>query len=385
MFSYTTQTGAELILASRNLLTGDIMWTFKQTFPRIILAEINTHKIAVKNTSSSRAIPTMDSLKRVIEDPFLPASIGEYQRGMQAGEEIEGWRRRTNEAIWLLARYPASFAAWMSYKLGAPKQFSNRLIEPWGWTEQIWSSTDIENEMRLRNHRMAEPHYELLAADKVQLIAKVRAHFGGQRNPSLAHLTQDIGVGQWHMPFVTHSDFNTLLDDAKRKNLVEFVDAGLRYLDPVTHEHTIIEGAKDDLDASKIVSAGRCAWVSYTMPGKDSKKMNTVTAAMRTYHKLTGDAISHLSPLEHVATPLPFSLRVGPTVGFMQFRKELPNEAGGDKVVLSITAAMAKELLAASSTGADTVTMLQGLQEMIRISILEQQALLHGPLPTLLS
>ena len=46
--------------------------TVLATFPRIILSEINTHRMLSKNTSSSRAIPFEKMLEAVQNNPFTP-------------------------------------------------------------------------------------------------------------------------------------------------------------------------------------------------------------------------------------------------------------------------------------------------------------------------
>ena len=48
--------------------------TVLATFPRIILSEINTHRMLSKNTSSSRAIPFEKMLEAVQNNPFIPFS-----------------------------------------------------------------------------------------------------------------------------------------------------------------------------------------------------------------------------------------------------------------------------------------------------------------------
>ena len=48
--------GAEIIADSRNEF-GNRITTFVLTFPRIILAELNTHRMFSRNSASSRAIP----------------------------------------------------------------------------------------------------------------------------------------------------------------------------------------------------------------------------------------------------------------------------------------------------------------------------------------
>jgi hypothetical protein len=336
----------ELILASKNEQTGDILYTFKQRFPRIILAETNTHMIAAKNAASSRALPTLRQLKNILNNPFLPHSIGQYQKGMQAGQEIQGLRRWLNEQIWLKSRFLMVFIAWLCYKLGAPKQFSNRLVEPWMWVEQIWTSTDVNNELLLRNHWMAEPHYQLLMKQKQEIIERVKAHFAGTPDPGLVRRCQVLKPGEWHMPFLQWWDFQHQLDEVfERRNLLLDPNRDARVWDEANSKYVYIEGLHNDKDIAKAVSAARCAWVSYYMPGDASQKMNNILAALLTYHKLASGKIRHLSPLMHVATPLPFSVRVGSHCGWLMFRKELEGESGGDKVVCSITPAMAKTIL----------------------------------------
>ena len=51
---------------------GDEIMTVLATFPRIILSEINTHRMLSKNTSSSRAIPFLKMVEAVQNNPFVP-------------------------------------------------------------------------------------------------------------------------------------------------------------------------------------------------------------------------------------------------------------------------------------------------------------------------
>ena len=51
---------------------GDRLTSILVTFPRIILAEVNTHRMLSKNTSSSRAIPFKKMVESVQNNPFIP-------------------------------------------------------------------------------------------------------------------------------------------------------------------------------------------------------------------------------------------------------------------------------------------------------------------------
>lgn len=303
---------AELILASRNSHTKRILYTFKLTFPRIILAEVNTHRIASKNTSSSRAIPVPKMMRSIWNDPFVPIRWGTYQKGMQAGPELTGWKRQVAIGVWKMGRLFDLAEAWIDhYILHLSKEITNRIYERYVWTEQLFSTTDVTNLLHLRNHWMAEPHFQVLARRIDAIVKEVNNVFETKdcTNSEIAVKCQELAPGQWHLPYV--GLWNTL---------------------NISSQDSAVS-----LDNWKQISAGRCAWVSYFMPGTDSQKMDNHMAAIDTFRKLAMSDPKHLSPLEHQATPLPSDLRCGNFLSFLQFRKEIPEEAGGDAVLPSIT------------------------------------------------
>ena len=51
---------------------GNRLTSVLVVMPRIIIAEINTHRMLSKNTSSSRAIPFKKMVEAVVNDPFTP-------------------------------------------------------------------------------------------------------------------------------------------------------------------------------------------------------------------------------------------------------------------------------------------------------------------------
>src|SRR5277367_3958806 len=213
------QIESQLILTSKNAETGVSLYTFLLTYPRVILAEVNTHRALSRNTASSRAIPSKKQRSRVLAVPFIPYSIGQNQKGMQAGAELTGWRRWVAIQTWKLARYPAVLASWILEKVGAHKQIVNRIIETWTWTQQIVTTTDLQNVFKLRNHPDAEPHFQILAEQMQNQVEYVEALYNtvnfDSRNPdgtpcALDHVNPYIGVlrvqmlqpGEWHMPFI---------------------------------------------------------------------------------------------------------------------------------------------------------------------------------------
>ena len=60
------QIQSQLILTSKSAVTGVSLYTFVLTYPRVILAEVNTHRALSRNTASSRAIPAKKQRSRVL-------------------------------------------------------------------------------------------------------------------------------------------------------------------------------------------------------------------------------------------------------------------------------------------------------------------------------
>ena len=159
--------------------------TVLATFPRIILSEINTHRMLSKNTSSSRAIPFLKMVEAIQNNPFVPIAWQKYHPGMQGSEYLdetvkydlisfmtilndtlsstkdEKERARLSKKIeektkiikelltpytllektlpewWLFARDKAVEAASILYVFDVTKQLCNRLLEPFMWTTML--------------------------------------------------------------------------------------------------------------------------------------------------------------------------------------------------------------------------------------------------------
>ena len=174
--------------------------TVLATFPRIILSEINTHRMLSKNTSSSRAIPFLKMVEAIQNNPFVPIAWQKYHPGMQGSEyldetvkydlisfmdilndtlsntEDEKERARLGKRIeektkiikelltpytllektlpewWLFARDKAVEAASILYVFDVTKQLCNRLLEPFMWTTMLitGSKEGWENFFNLR-------------------------------------------------------------------------------------------------------------------------------------------------------------------------------------------------------------------------------------------
>jgi thymidylate synthase ThyX len=290
------------ILADSISPAGHRLTTFEVTFPRIVLAEFNTHRVFSRNSASSRAIPVEKMIRRVENDPFLPVSWGKNQKGMQAEAEFSDAERTGIDLAWREFSRQAIMHAEELLSVGVHKQITNRLLEPWLWHTVIVSATEWGNFFNLRDNKMAQPEIHK-AADMMHQLYKASA-------PST------INYGDWHLPLVPPDEaFNISVVDGQAA-----------------------------ITAAKICS-GRCARVSYLT--HDGKRDHAADIGLAESLVANG----HMSPLEHPARPMTedelvmfeqpvrewragkwietgeFTYFLGNVQGWVQWRKMLPGEA----------------------------------------------------------
>lgn len=278
------------ILADSVSPDGYRLTTFELTFPRVILAEFNTHRMISRNAASSRAIPTEKLIQRVIDDPFIP-EFRENKKGMQAGEALADHDADYAKAYWMECRDAAIEQAKALHELNIHKQYVNRLLEPWMWCTVIASATDWENLWYLRCSPEAEPSFNTIATMARDLYRL--------NQPEL------IPDGQWHLPLFFREDWLALEEPNSRT----------------------LRSEVSPHDLATKISVGRCARVSYlTHEGKRDH-----SADIDLHDRLAQSG--HWSPFEHVATPLTGdddefheSGYSGNFLGWKQYRKAFPNE-----------------------------------------------------------
>lgn len=146
---------AKVIADSKNEF-GNRLTTMVVTFPRFILAELNTHRMLSKNSASSRAIPFEKMVKSVEENPFIPIAWQKTHKGMQGSEYLtDALSIQFAISNWLSAKDNAikSAQALNSTKNGydaVTKQLCNRLLEPFMWHTVIITATEYSNFFALR-------------------------------------------------------------------------------------------------------------------------------------------------------------------------------------------------------------------------------------------
>jgi hypothetical protein len=140
---------AKIIADSKNEF-GNRITTMTVTFPRFILAELNTHKMFSRNSASSIAIPFEKMVKSVEENPFIPIAWQKDHKGMQGTEYLDGIEEESAVDNWLLARDSAIKEAQYLFSNDVTKQLCNRLLEPFMWHTVIVTATEWENFFSLR-------------------------------------------------------------------------------------------------------------------------------------------------------------------------------------------------------------------------------------------
>jgi hypothetical protein len=239
------------ILADSISPAGHRLTSYQVTFPRIVLAELNTHCMLERNSASSRAIPIPKRIAAVKGDPFVPEAFGRNQKGMQPGEALDGKEAEKARELWETAASDACYNAERLAALGVHKQYANRLLEPFSWHTAVITATDWDNFFHLRVNPLAQG--EICKAAEMMLAAR-----NASEPRSLNH-------GEWHAPYVLPN---------------EAFDLEVRGVDVAA------------------VSAARCARVSYlTQNGEKS-----IAEDLGLYARLVEGG--HMSPLGHPARPM---------------------------------------------------------------------------------
>lgn len=250
--------------------SGIRLTTLQLRYPRFVHSEFMTHRVFSRNASSSRAIPVSKMLAQVWSDPAAPIHWGANQPGMQANEELKGWRRKVAQGIWRWSGRLMCGFVWAGMKIGMHKQTANRLLEPWQFIHVIVTATEWDNFFALRDHKDAQPEIRALAIT-------MKAAMNASKPRSLSY-------SQWHLPYCTNAE----IEEMEPALLVK-------------------------------LSAARCARVSYlTHDGQTP----SILKDLELYDRLVGSVPLHASPIEHQAAP-GSSAWSGNFRGWIQYRKRV--------------------------------------------------------------
>jgi len=261
------------IIADSISQTNARLTTFQLIYPRMVHAELMTHRVFSRNASSSRAIPVAKIIQQVIDNPAMPVYWGKNQKGMQAREELTGEALEKAKQIWLAARDAAVVEARKLVEIDLHKQIANRILEPWHHIHVVVTATDFDNFFALRCHPDAQPEIKILAEQMRDLFYT--------NKPKVAE------IGMWHLPYVGYA--------------------------PI-----LVPQNQGEIKAS----VARCARVSYMTHDNQNP---TLEKDIELHDQLLASV--HMSPFEHPATPMVDpSQYSGNFRGWIQYRKTIKGE-----------------------------------------------------------
>ena len=281
-----SQCKATVIAHSKSSVSGKEIVTFELEFPRIVLAEFNTHNALSKNASSSRAIPVPTMLKQVRENPAMPVRFGAANKGMQdAGEHdglvempcnVHGPYFATHDDAWRDAATVMADIAERFHKAGYAKQICNRLIEPFQMMKVVMTATELNNFLWLRDHDAADPTI-------AELARKIKEAYE-------ASTPMVLQPGEWHVPYYN----NGYWKPHKKANTYDERNISTEiHVDKFGHS----------LEHALIISSSCSAQVSYRKLDDTIEKARGVVARLNLQGEEPDQPV-HASPLEHQATPI---------------------------------------------------------------------------------
>jgi len=223
--------------------------TLELEYPRYIHSQFMTHRQFSRNAQSSRAIPTITLIDKIIENPNRPEKWGKNQPGMQGNSEITAKQSKKADRLWNdLAALTIDTATELVHDCEVHKQWANRILEPFSTIKVIITATEFDNFFNLRITDEAQPEIAQLAKEMKSAL--------DNNKPRL------LTASQWHLPYISS-----------------------------TGGHHI--------DTLKKVSVARCARVSYLNHDKSDPDIESDLKLYDILHKSR-----HMSPFEHQATPM---------------------------------------------------------------------------------
>jgi hypothetical protein len=318
---------------------GDELVSLVVTFPRIILAELNTHRMLSRNSASSRAIPFKKMVKSVLTDPFIPIAFQKEHSGMQGteyhspdeaylisealdyifpiltkGEDDEQYAAqldvlfdrmrmifpnytKTLREWWLTFRDMAVMCATMMAGFKVSKQICNRLLEPFMWhTVMITGNVNDEAwknffELRCPQYQLGDSFYKSKKDWKKAYEKGLEIETSDDKTP-LFWLHMNKGQAEIHMMALAESIYDTINESTPKQ-----LQAGQWH---IPFENEIAHPNYENIISRVKISTVMAARTSYTVVGVDQKPM-TYERMVELCDEMAAAKPGHWSPFEHCA------------------------------------------------------------------------------------
>ena len=262
----------EHIQASICGVTGSRIDTLVCEYPRVIHAQLLTHRVFSKNSSSTRAIPLEKAIEQIEQNPVNYVWTLN-QSGMQ-GSLANAEQASTYENIFNIAKTFAIGGARALVREGAHKQNAGRLLEPFQNIKIVLTSTEWENWDWLRDHGDAQ--------GEIAELARAISNARKEAEPMV------LNPGELHVPFVyrERAENGTL---KYGNSLIVMPGQNRNRLAVISPEEALL------------VSMSVCAQTSYRNSDYSLDKAIVMRGRL-----LDTDHV-HASPSEHQAIGLPYA------------------------------------------------------------------------------
>lgn len=226
----------------------DNLYTFELEYPRFIHSEFMTHRMFGRCASSSRAVPVERTINNILNEPWAPLHVYKNCKGMQGKDLASDAEYGAFCKLWDDAKYKAITTAQDMIDKGFHKQHINRILEPFTKIKVIVTATEWDNFFNLRLSPDADPEIHDLA--KAILNAM-------QSGCEYTYINVHKGRT---LPYVNFDEMDAI----------------------------------DDLRILTLISAARCARVSYlNHDGSNPDILKDLTLAKRLIDS------GHMTPFEH--------------------------------------------------------------------------------------
>lgn len=177
------QINSKIIQASNYKNTRWI--TFEIEIPKFLNAQMNTHRMLVKNYQSSRAVPTEQVMK---QDFYIPENVFQNQPGMAGSKPVENYQEFVNDYKDICQKIMDMQLA-LKNKYNVHKQHL-RFGEPFTMQKGVISGTyeDFMHMIALRSDSHAQPEFQELANQMAKQLNT--CHFN------------ELLTGDFHLPYV---------------------------------------------------------------------------------------------------------------------------------------------------------------------------------------
>lgn len=321
----TNKISAKVVADSKNQ-SGDRLTTMEIVIPRMILAELNTHRMFTRNSASSRAIPFKKMKREVTENLFTPIAFQKSHSGMQGTEYFEGFQDTVRVFAWKLASKMAILGSSILFKLGVTKQLANRILEPFMYHRVLLSFTESGNFLNLRSpdYQFKTSYGDIHYKSKKHFLAFVPLPDEAKNYDNwtdLDWLKRNKGMSEIHIMDLAEKMVDALNESIPKKlkggdwHVPYGEDFDYEKLGEITSQY-YKDNPEEIVDVQKWtnqIAIARCARLSYQTLGDNPVIDYEKDLALYKSLKDSG----HFSPFEHVAKS------IGPE-GYREFSRSTP-------------------------------------------------------------